>query len=142
MAVRTTSEAIQKIMEVDTTVITDFDPFITTANELVTECCGDVSNYDDTRLELIERWLAAHFIAISDVRASMEKAGSVSASYDRRIGLGLDQTTYGQQAKLLDTNGGLASLDQKMKRGIGGLTPGITWVGLTDWDTDNAGKDL
>lgn len=118
---RTTSAAVEAIIDVDVEI--DLTPFIEVANSLVTEKCASALNedgdayYDAARLELIERWLSAHFYAIRDPRVSSEQAGSVGASYQNRVDLGLDQTTYGQQAKILDTAGGLASLDIMAKKG-------------------------
>jgi len=134
MAVRTTAAAIGKIIEVDATVSTDLVPFIEVANALVTELCSD-SGYTDARLELIERWLSAHFYAVRDPRTSSESAG-VSVSYQGQTGMHLDLTTYGQQAMLLDTDGNLAALNQKPKAGIKTVTPGITWLGTEDEDDD------
>ena len=115
---RTTATNIKKIIEVDTTIVpadADFDPFIDTANEIVTEMCtgdnGPATAYSVTRLELIERWLAAHFYAIRDPRAKSEKAGSVGVTYQGKVDLNLAVTTYGQQAMMIDTNGGLNRLN-------------------------------
>ena len=70
MAVRTTFDAVALIAEVDTDVSADLAPFIETANYLVTQLCASATKlvnevetpfYDDVALELIERWLSAHF---------------------------------------------------------------------------------
>jgi len=84
--------------------------------------------YTDTRLELIERWLSAHFIAIRDPRVASEGAEGLSQSFMYKVGLGLQQTTYGQQAMLLDTKGGLSSLNGDSNSGKG-RTAGITYLG-------------
>lgn len=132
---RTTAPQVKGIIETDATIIVvdaDLDPFIEVANELVTEkCTGDAGPdpaYTATRLELIERWLAAHFYAIRDPRTTNEKAGPVGAAYESKVDLGLDLTRYGQQAKILDTNGGLATLDQATKDGKR-RTVGASWLG-------------
>lgn len=136
---RTTDILVKGVIEVDVDI--PLTPFIEVSNELVTEVCVPFTNgdgsayYSATRLELIERWLAAHFYAIRDPRLSHESAGSVSASYQNRVDLGLDQTTYGQQAKLLDTKGGLASLDISTKKGR--RTIGVYWLGSTDEELSN-----
>lgn len=111
---RTTPVQVSSVIETDGGI--DLAPFISTANELVTECCGDVG-YTETRLELIERWLTAHFYAIRDPRAQSEKAGSVAASYAMKVDMHLQATQYGQQALTLDTNGGLAALNQRALKG-------------------------
>lgn len=118
---RTTEELVASILEVDETI--DLAPFIEIANELVTEVCASATNsdgtayYTNTRLEMIERYLAAHFYAVRDPRATSESAGGISASFEGSAGMGLDFTRYGQQVKLLDTAGGLAMLDKKTKDG-------------------------
>jgi len=126
MAVRTTSEAVQAIIETETTI--SLVPFIEAANALVTERCGDVSTYDATRLELIERWLSAHFYAQRDVRLTQERAGPVSESFESVIALGFDNTRYGQMAMRLDSAGGLSALNEQTKQGAK-ITAGITWLG-------------
>lgn len=134
MAVRTTRTAVAGIIEVDAGIIPDDDamePFIVVANELVTECCtgakGPATAYDSTRLELIERWLAAHLYTNRDPRATNEKAGSVGQTYQSQVDLGFDTSHYGQTAMRLDTNGGLAALNERTKKGASRV--GVTWLG-------------
>lgn len=114
MANRTTEDAVTEIIDVDENI--DLAPFITTANSLVTEVCEGVG-YTAARLELIERWLSAHFYAIRDPRVDSEKAGPVSQKYQYKVDLGLSVTTYGQMAMTLDTAGGLAKLNAATKSG-------------------------
>jgi hypothetical protein len=122
---RTTEENVGKVVELDDDI--DVDPFITMANELVTEACAD-SDYSDARLELIERWLAAHFYVVRDPRSSSESVG-VSMSYlNPNIGMMLHGTKEGQQALMLDTAGGLAALSKQMEAGSA-RTVGLTWLG-------------
>lgn len=130
MAFRTTAIAVGKIIEVDASI--DLDPFIETANALVTELCVP-SGYNAARLELIERWLSAHFYAVRESRAASEGAGAVSVSYQNAVDLDLKCTMYGQQAMLLDTAGGLAGLNLQSK---GGAVPhaSVTWLGTKTTD--------
>lgn len=115
MVARTTSPLVAGIIEVDEG--DDLDPFILSANELVTECCDvPAFNYSPERLELIERWLAAHFYAIKVPRAQEERAGPVWERIVSKADLGLDVTHYGQQAMRLDTKGGLAVLNNSIKK--------------------------
>jgi hypothetical protein len=132
MAVRTTSAAVAGIIEVDSTI--SLTPFIEIANELVTECC-DGAGYTDARLELIERWLAAHFYSVRDQRASSETAGRVSESKQTKVDLGFNVTVHGQQALRLDTAGGLAALDKRTLAGRK-ASVGVTWLG-TDYDDED-----
>jgi len=136
MAVRTTRIAVAAIIEIDGTVITsddDMAPFIEVANSLVTDVCSD-SSYTDAKLELIERWLSAHFYAIRDPRAVSEHAGPVGATFESRVDLGFNVTRYGQQAMRIDTAGGLAALDKRSSSGRAQITPSVGWAGTTDWD--------
>ena len=61
--------------------------------------------------------MAAHFVAIRDVRSASETAGPVSQSFQHRVDLNLNQTQYGQQALILDTSGYLASLQNMALEG-------------------------
>ena len=125
MAVKTTITAVGLIIEIDSAI--DLTSFIETANALVTECCSE-DDYDDTRLELIERWVSAHLYTIRDARAESEKAGSVSEKKQSKVDLGFDTSHYGQTAMRLDTAGGLAALNTQMKK-QGKRPVGITWLG-------------
>jgi hypothetical protein len=132
---RTTAENVGKIIEVDTDVSLDLEPFITAANELVTECCSD-AGYTDARLELIERWLASHFYAIRDPRVSSEAAGVTSSYLGPSIGFNLKGTKEGQQALLLDTAGGLAALSDRLEKGQKKTMVGIKWLGTDPEETE------
>ena len=100
-------------------------PFIEVASNLVDRVL-DVSSgdYSDATLELIERWLAAHFYAIRDMRVANEKAGSVGQAFQYKVDLNLANTMYGQQAMMLDTDGKLLALSQGKSRRVG-----VTWLG-------------
>ena len=131
---RTNATNVKSIIEVDASIIvsdSDLDPFISTANELVTEMCtgtvnGPKTAYTATRLELIERWLSAHFYAVRDPRVKNEKAGSVGVTYQEKVDLNFSVTTYGQQALMLDTNGGLRSLSEGKAHNVQ-----VLWLGTT-----------
>src|SRR6266545_3656927 len=110
---RTTSELVAGIIEVDVTI--SLTPFISVANALVTEVCGEVDDYNVERLELIERWLSAHFYTNRDPRSVSERAGPVSATYQSAMDLNFSTSHYRQTAMLLDTAGGLAALNVSMK---------------------------
>ena len=126
MAVRTTSSAVEGIIEVDSNI--SLTPFIETASAIVDDCCSDVDDYDATRLELIERWLAAHFYTTRDPRAKTEKAGSVGQENQSIVALGFDNSHYGQGAMRLDSNGGLAKLNERIKAGKSGAIS-VTYLG-------------
>jgi len=120
---RTTSELVAAIIEVDVNI--PLDPFISVANELVTEICVP-AGYGADRLELIERWLSAHFYTNRDPRPTREEAGPVSASYQSKLALNLGTSHYGQTAMMLDTAGGLAQLSSAQQK----RTLSVTWLGI------------
>lgn len=125
---RTTSAAVEAIIEVDSDI--PLAPFIETASALVDEIpAGDLT---DTRLELVERWLSAHFYAIRDPRTTRERADRIEQTFQSRVGLGLANTHYGQQAAILDTTGTLKALDSTGQR-----TVSVTWLGKDPCDVAN-----
>jgi hypothetical protein len=119
---RTTPELVAGIIEVDSSI--PLAPFISVASSLVTEFCSD-KGYDDERLELIERWLSAHFYTNRDPRTTRAEAGSVSESYQSKVDLYLATSHYGQTAMMLDTSGSLLGLSKGVKRQV----VGVSWVG-------------
>lgn len=132
---RTTRANIAGIIELDAEIVPDdaaMEPYILVASELVTECCTGANapkggEYSDVRLELIERWLAAHIYTNRDPRAASESAGPVSVSYQSRVDLGFDTSHYGQMAMRIDTNGGLSRLNEDTKKGKPRI--GAVWLG-------------
>lgn len=109
---RTTPALVEGIIDVETGA--DLTPFITTANLLVTSVCGN-SGYDDSGIgslmEVIERWLSAHFYGLYDQQLQAAKAGTVSVTYQTKVDMGLSATVWGQQAIRLDYLGNLAAMD-------------------------------
>lgn len=125
---RTTAEAVGEIIEVDSSI--SLTPFIEVASALVTDMCVPLS-YTDTTLELIERWLSAHFYAIRDKQLKKESLDfmDLGLEYSVTVSLYMAQTTYGQQAMLIDYKGGLASLQAQARladKGVSAVTVGIT----------------
>lgn len=136
MAVRTTSTAVEAIIEVDAG--DDLTPFIEVANNIVTKNC---TNEDLTAidLELIERWLSAHCYAVMRARASEERASrGIGERFQSKVDLGFDVTHYGQQAMRVDWSGALSALNEQAKRG-GKITVGATWIGTLASDITAAG---
>jgi hypothetical protein len=123
---RTTSEQVAAIIEVDVTI--DLTPFMMVANELVTEVCSD-AGYTDERMELIERWLSAHFYTNRDPRPVSEAAGPVSTTYQSAVDLNLNTSHYGQTAMLLDTAGGLAGLMEELANPRRTRPVSVHWLG-------------
>jgi len=125
---RTTSAEVAAIIEVDVSI--SLTPFIEVANELVTECCTG-GDHTALRLAQIEKWLAAHFYTIRDMRAFQERAGSVSQTLQSKVDLGLATSHYGQHAMVLDTEGNLAALNDRIKKGKR-ATVDVNWLGTAD----------
>ena len=102
----------------------------------MTEYCtgdkGPTPAYDDERLATIETWLAAHFYQHRDMRPIVERVDTVWNSFQFKGDIGLANTMYGQTAMLMDTNGGLAALNEQTKKGKGRKV-GVTWIG-TDFE--------
>lgn len=131
----TTQSNVADLIDID--VGDDISWAISMANELVEEKCNTSSNaYSTTRLELIERNLAAHFYTTYKPRAKSEKAGSVAETIQGAWDLGFDTSLYGQSAMRLDTGGGLSALNQASKKGIK-IKVGATWGG-TPLDEETA----
>ena len=106
---RTNASAVAGIIELDPTI--DLTPFIETAAAFVDQLAENSAALTPERLELIERWLAAHFYATRDPRTASEHAGPVGANYQSAVTIGLQNSHYGQVALRLDTTGTLAALD-------------------------------
>lgn len=133
---RTTGEQVAAIIETEEEI--SLTPFIEVANAVVTEICagklrsdGVTLYYDATRLELIERWLSAHFYAIRDMRRASESVSTVREVFQYKVGLHFDVTVYGQQAMLLDTAGGLASLQAQVQSGKPRVVASLSWLGTS-----------
>jgi hypothetical protein len=135
---RTTEALVGKIVDLDDTI--DVDPFIEIATLMVDDVIVPASDYSATRLEQIERYLAAHFYALKDQQPASEGAGSVSVSYQNRVDLYLNFTRFGQMAMTLDIDGILAALQKKMSTGK--RSAGVTHLGLSTREQEAAYKAL
>ena len=133
-----TLESVQQIAEAnpdDFDQVTDqFQSFLDLANDLADELCAGNSlvtgvPHMTDRMDRIKTWLAAHFIKILDPQLVREEVSTLRSVYQQEVKLGLDQTRYGQQAKLLDTSGGLAAWDQQVKSNATKVRTDIRWLG-------------
>ena len=108
-------------------------PFIDMANVLTDKIAvrDTGSLLGDSDLKQIELCLAAHFYSLYDQRFTGKKTLDASGEYQGQWGKGLDATDWGQQAKLLDETGFLASLDA-------GGTPKMGWLGRAPDDQTDA----
>lgn len=134
---RTSSGDVEAILGGHYGGSTDLDAFILTAASLVGKCSaadtGGVHSASD--LELIERWLAAHFYAHSDQLTQTRSTGKASATFQGQTAMVFNSTQYGQTALALDTTGYLAKLQQQAMTGP--KKAGGVWLG-TRMKNDNS----
>lgn len=111
---RTTVEDVKIIIETELTdpVITGY---ITSASTFVDTALGTASLTEAVLTE-IERWMTAHMIATTKERiAKKEEAGGAKIEYAGDFGIGLNGTSYGQMAMMLDTSGTLQQINGSTK---------------------------
>ena len=110
------------VIEIIETSITDTTPFITAANRLLAIALDsdDQVILGSDLLEEIEKFLAAHFVALKDPIEVRAKAGASEAQFmlGSNTGEGLRLTPYGQTACALDITGKLAILGKKQGMSI------------------------
>jgi len=110
---RTTVEDVLEILDDSTIDETILEGYINSANIFVTAQLAGKSLSTDL-LKEIERWMTAHMVASTRER-QIKKAGAgggVEVEYTGYWSTGLNGTTYGQTAVLLDTSGTLTALAQ------------------------------
>ncbi len=107
------SAADVKVIIKTTLADTDITKFITDANVFVNVYLSNKIN-DNELLAEIEKYTAAHFIAITIERqTTTEKIGELTLQFNDINEIGLKSTTYGQMACNLDYTGTLADIDNK-----------------------------
>lgn len=118
MAIRTTSPDVQGILGDHYDGTTDLSPFITTASSLVDRLATlDTDSILSTaQKELIERWLAAHFYVQADPILASKSTGKSSGVFEGQTAMALDNSRYGQMAKVLDVTGRLGNLSRPKAR--------------------------
>ena len=112
---RVTANEVREIFDTDLEDA-NLDAFITAANLMVTDLL--TGKYSADLLKEIERWLAAHYGAHMDPVAEQEKMGDGQVRYALAIarssvGLGLNNTPYGQQVRVMDYLGILAEAGKR-----------------------------
>jgi hypothetical protein len=135
VAYRTTPAAVKAVLARDYDSVDEpsLTPYLDAASLLV----GDLEDAASTapaaaRLELVERWLAAHYYALSDQPYSDEWTEGAKATYQGKTGMYFEATKYGQAALGLDTTGYLAGLQAAAVVASGGssrVTAGVSWLG-------------
>ena len=116
---RTTEQALRALFPATDKPEYPVQHYIDDASILVTEILG-ASGFSDARLEMIERYLAAHYYLLGtqeggifedEMGDSKVKTGSTFT-----LGQGLRLTRWGQQVLSLDTTGGFAQLEGGTKK--------------------------
>ena len=133
MAVRTTAILVGEIIAVNASI--SLTPFIEVASAIVTKHCTHV-DFTAAELELVERWLSAHFYRMRELQVAEKRAAPVSQSFNSVLYTGFDNSTYGQMAMRIDWSGALSALNEQAKKG-GLLTAGITWLGTPVEEDDD-----
>ena len=113
MAIRTTNNQVLALLPAsDLSAV----PFIEMASSIVDDSLVG-QGFTAAKLELIERWLAAHLFA-STVEPQIKSTKTLDAAdiYVIKGGLGLNATTYGQMVQVLDTTGLLKALGGKIAK--------------------------
>ncbi len=118
---RTTADLVCKIVQTPLVPV-DVEPFVRTANLVVTEHLGTSGLSEETLAE-IELWLAAHFVCIHDQQLSAIGMGTANYRFNGKTGMGLDFTPYGQHVKFLDTTGVLAGIGQRRWKYLASCPP-------------------
>lgn len=129
---RTTEGQVRALIEHATTL--SMVPFIDTAKVVVdwlaTQDTEGLLSADT--LELIERWLAAHFYETRDPQYSSKNTGRSGAQFQGQTGYVLMSSKWGQQACFLDFTGRLAKRSKEAETGQRRKV-GAFWLG-TDCD--------
>ena len=111
---RTTTLLVQGILVGDYDGSTDLTPYIDTASlfvDEVEECAINKGRpLSAAKLEMIERWLAAHFYGQSDKPLTQKSTQDASATFAGQTGMYLESTLYGQTASRLDPSGCLQAI--------------------------------
>lgn len=114
---RTTSSAVETLLAGDYDGTTSLTPHIDTATAIVdrVEDCAAARDrtLTEVELELIERWLAAHFYAMVDQPYQSKTTGRSSATFQGRTGMHFEATKYGQSAVNVDYSGCLAAIGKR-----------------------------
>ena len=111
MAIRANALDVKAII---TTSLTpdEVRTYITDANALVNSTLSG-EGLSESLLGTIEKWVAAHLIAVTKARQPQyKKIGDGAESYPK-LGLKMESSTYGQTALAFDTSGKLANLGKK-----------------------------
>lgn len=134
MAIRTTAADVRAILGPNYDGKTTLTPFITTANIITDRVAADAilreRTLTDAELELIERWLSAHYYTMMDPLYASKGIGKVSGSFAGKTGMHLEASRYGLTAMEIDHSGALQAIGGSSGRTVVSLS----WLG-EDLDT-------
>lgn len=107
---RTNSTDVAEILDtsLDTGSGGALEAWVEIAHEVVDDIAAVDSSISATRLEQIEKLVAAHLASAQDQRAERISSESRSVSYQGDTGMHFEATKYGQNAMALDPTGTLA----------------------------------
>jgi hypothetical protein len=123
------AEVLEIIHETIPSTVTDVTAFILVAHNMIDKVIVEDNPHEftDDYLKEIERWLAAHFVAIRYQTNASEDIETAKETYQYKLGLGLANTMWGQQVLLLDTTGSFAELNNSKGRKLK-----MFWLGKFD----------
>ncbi len=113
-----TADYVKSLIAPNETQLTDeqIEDRINLAGALVLPIYGDLNDCGgtDTFCKILGL-VSAHFVAMTERQTKSENiAGEWSTTYGTEFGDGLEGSTYGQMALLLDCSGKLAQADKKL----------------------------
>ncbi len=97
----------------------------------------ELTPLSSARLELLERWVAAHLYCQSDKAFMSKSTGGASASYQGQTGMYFESTLYGQTAMRLDPSGCLQAAGGKEIQVASGFWLGRPPSAQTDYRDRN-----
>jgi len=106
---RTTESDVSDIFDTDLDSAS-LSAWIEIANSVVDDIAAKDNTIGSTRLEQIEKLLAAHYASAQDQRIENVSRETASVTYQGETGMNLRGTKYGQQAIQLDPTGLLSTL--------------------------------
>lgn len=140
MAQRTTIKLVREVLDDNYNGKTGLQQFIDAATvviDRVATCAIDKGKtLTAAELELIERWLAAHFYTRIDTTYASRSVGGASGSFHGQTGTHLDASFYGQTAANLDYSGCLiAIIKRQVAQGFwGGTCPDVAQSSCCETD--------
>lgn len=133
MATATTDAAVRALLA-NPDPSADYTFALESAEDLVESVLAS-KGLSDVKMELIKRWMSAHFVEVRTARLKRDQVRTAQGDIITQSDLGFDVTHYGQQAMRLDTTGELAKINNRTKTEgttkpvIEKRTVGLQWLG-------------